>query len=152
MLCQINFSVSQDDIPISDIPNLNDVFRGTLWVRTSTVIKKNKRLYFWQTKTRVTKRNVTSDFRIYFCYVIIHAKTAMWTECQRIWHQEGFKTKSQHHYFVEYEAISTILAVINHKSIDIQHTKRKAENILSSCSLLVLKTLFYFISQCISVP
>ena len=34
----------------------------------------------------------------------------------------------------------------------IYHTKKQTENIPHSCSYLLLKTLFYFISQCTSVP
>ena len=55
-------------------------------------------------------------------------------------------------YFIEYTAISKIFAVINHQYIDIYHTRKQAENILSSCSYLFLKTLFYFILQCTSLP
>ena len=36
--------------------------------------------------------------------------------------------------------------------MDIYHTKKQTENIPRSCSYLLLKTLFYFISQCTSVP
>ena len=36
--------------------------------------------------------------------------------------------------------------------MDIYHTKKQAENIPRSCSYLLLKTLFYFITQCTSVP
>ena len=36
--------------------------------------------------------------------------------------------------------------------MDIYHTKKQTENIPQSCSYLLLKTLFYFISQCTSVP
>ena len=36
--------------------------------------------------------------------------------------------------------------------MDIYHTKKQLENIPRSCSYLLLKTLFYFISQCASVP
>ena len=36
--------------------------------------------------------------------------------------------------------------------MDINHTKKQTENIHRSCSHQLLKTLFYFISQCISVP
>ena len=36
--------------------------------------------------------------------------------------------------------------------MDIYHTKRQTENIPLSRSYLHLKTLFYFISQCTSVP
>ena len=36
--------------------------------------------------------------------------------------------------------------------MDIYHTKKQTENISRSCSYLLLKTLFYFISQCTSVP
>ena len=36
--------------------------------------------------------------------------------------------------------------------MDIYHTKKQIENISRSCSYLLLKTLFYFISQCISAP
>ena len=32
--------------------------------------------------------------------------------------------------------------------MDIYHTKKQTENIPSSCSYLLLKTLLYFISQC----
>ena len=32
--------------------------------------------------------------------------------------------------------------------MDIYHTKKQTENIPRSCSYLLLKTLFYFISQC----
>ena len=36
--------------------------------------------------------------------------------------------------------------------MDIYHTKKKTENITRSCSYLLLKTLFYYISQCTSIP
>ena len=36
--------------------------------------------------------------------------------------------------------------------MEIHHTKKQTENIPRSCSYLHLKTLFYFISQCTSVP
>ena len=39
-------------------------------------------------------------------------------------------------------------AGINHQYMDIYHTKKQTENIPRSCSYLLLKTLFYFISQC----
>ena len=61
-------------------------------------------------------------------------------------------TKMTASQFVEFTAISKIFAVINHLYLDINHTKKQAENTLSSCSFLFLKTLFHFILQCISVP
>ena len=36
--------------------------------------------------------------------------------------------------------------------MDINHTKKQTENIPRSCSYLLLKTLFYFISQCTLLP
>ena len=36
--------------------------------------------------------------------------------------------------------------------MDIYHTKKQTENTPRSCSYLLLKTLFYFIPQCTSVP
>ena len=36
--------------------------------------------------------------------------------------------------------------------MDIYHTKKQAENTPRSCSYQLLKTLFYFISQCTSEP
>ena len=36
--------------------------------------------------------------------------------------------------------------------MDIYHAKKQTENIPRLCSYLLLKTLFYFISQCTSVP
>ena len=36
--------------------------------------------------------------------------------------------------------------------MDIYHTKKQTGNIPRSCSYLLLKTMFYFISQCTSVP
>ena len=36
--------------------------------------------------------------------------------------------------------------------MDIYHTKKQTENIPRSCSNLLLKTMFYFISQCTSAP
>ena len=51
--------------------------------------------------------------------------------------------------FIEYEAIQKN-AGINHQYMDIYHTKKQTENIPPSCSYLLLKTLFYFISQCTS--
>ena len=36
--------------------------------------------------------------------------------------------------------------------MDIYHTLKQTENIPRSCSNLILKTLFYYISQCTSVP
>ena len=44
------------------------------------------------------------------------------------------------------------IAGINHIYLDIYHTKEQTENIPRSCSYLLLKTLFYFISQCTSAP
>ena len=58
----------------------------------------------------------------------------------------------QPQYFIKYKAISKIFAVINHQYMDIYHTKKQSENIPRSCSFLLLKTLFYFISQCTSAP
>ena len=49
-------------------------------------------------------------------------------------------------------AIPKIFAHINHQYICIHHTKRQTENTLSSCSILNLKTLFKFVSQCYLVP
>ena len=43
-------------------------------------------------------------------------------------------------------------AGINHQYMDIYHTKEHTENIPHSCSYLILKTIFYFISQCTSEP
>ena len=79
---------------------------------------------------KVTRRNVTNDFHIHFRYVIVQ----------------------QSQYFIEYKAISKIFVVINHQYMDIYHTKKQSENIPRSCSYLLLKTLFYFISQCTSAP
>ena len=50
--------------------------------------------------------------------------------------------------FVEYKAIAKVFAVDNHQYIH-HHRKKQANNILSSCSLLFLKTLYHFISQSI---
>ena len=36
--------------------------------------------------------------------------------------------------------------------MDIYHTQKQTENIPHSCSYILLKTLFYLISQCTSVP
>ena len=33
---------------------------------------------------KVTRRNVTNDFRLHFPYVIVHAKTTLSLECQRM--------------------------------------------------------------------
>ena len=41
---------------------------------------------------------------------------------------------------------------VNHQYIDIHHTKNQTEITLSPCSILVLKSLFKFISQCSLVP
>ena len=54
--------------------------------------------------------------------------------------------------FFKYKAISKFFAGINHQYMDNYHTKKQTENIPRSCSYLLLKTLFYFISQCTSVP
>ena len=40
----------------------------------------------------------------------------------------------------------------NHLYMDIYHTKKQTENIPRSCSYLLLKILFLFISQCTSAP
>ena len=62
-------------------------------------------------------------------------------------------TKMAAQYFIEYGAISKKFAGINHQYMDIlYHTKKQTENIPSSCCYLLLKTLFYLISQCTSVP
>ena len=54
------------------------------------------------------------------------------------------RIKSNYHFF----------AGINQQYMDIYHTKKQTENIPRSCRLsyLFLKTLYYFISQCTSVP
>ena len=39
---------------------------------------------------KATRKNVTNDFRINFCYVFVHAKTTLSMECQKMQHQEGF--------------------------------------------------------------
>ena len=44
------------------------------------------------------------------------------------------------------------MADINHQYMDIYRAKEQTENIPRLCSYLLLKTLFYFISQCTSVP
>ena len=41
---------------------------------------------------------------------------------------------------------------VNHQYIDIHHTKNQTEITLRSCSILVLKSLFKFMSQCNLVP
>ena len=41
---------------------------------------------------------------------------------------------------------------INHHYICIHHTRRQTESTLRSCSILKLKTLFKFVSQCRLVP
>ena len=56
------------------------------------------------------------------------------------------------HYFAEIRAIPKIFADINHQYICIHHTNRQTENRFSSCSILILKTLFKFVSQCNLVP
>ena len=63
-----------------------------------------------------------------------------------------FLLKWQPQYFIEYKAISKILAGINHHYMNIYHMKKQSENITRSCSYLLLKTLFYFILQCTSAP
>ena len=45
-----------------------------------------------------------------------------------------------------------IFAAINHRNMAIYHTKKHTENFPRSRSYLLLKTLFYFISQCTSAP
>ena len=60
--------------------------------------------------------------------------------------------KWQHQYFIEYKAISNKFAGINHQCMGIYHTNKQTEKIPRSCCYLLLKTLFYFISQCTSVP
>ena len=49
-------------------------------------------------------------------------------------------------------AILKIFADTNHQYIDIHHTKKQTELTLSSCSILVLKTLLKIITQCSLVP
>ena len=62
------------------------------------------------------------------------------------------KPKWHPQYFIEYKAISKKIAGINHQYMDIYHTKKQTENIPRSCGYLLLKPLFYFISQCTSAP
>ena len=54
--------------------------------------------------------------------------------------------------FMEYRAISRLVAGINHQFMFMYHTKKQTENVPRSFSYLLLKTLFYFISQCTSAP
>ena len=51
---------------------------------------KKKQLYYLQTKTIATRKNVTDTFRIHFRFEIVHAKTTMPIESQRMLHQGGF--------------------------------------------------------------
>ena len=44
---------------------------------------KTLRLHCSQTNTIATRRNVISDFRMHFCYVIVHPKTTLLTEFQK---------------------------------------------------------------------
>ena len=68
-------------------------------------------------------------------------------------YQGGFQPKWQPQHFIEYNAISKIkIADINQQYMDIYNKKKQTENISRLCSYLILKTLFYFISQCTSVP
>ena len=101
---------------------------------------------------KVTRRNVTNDFRIHFRYVIVHAKTTLSNGMPENVASRRILTKWQPQYFKEYKAISKIFAIINHQYMDIYHTKKQTENISRSCSYLLLKTLFHFISQCSSDP
>ena len=39
---------------------------------------------YLQMNIKVTRRNVTNDFRIHFLYVIVHAKSTVSLECQRM--------------------------------------------------------------------
>ena len=98
------------------------------------------------------QKNDTNDFRINFRYVFVHAKTTLSLECQKIRHQEGFKPKWQPYYFKEYKAISKLFAGTNHQYMGIYNTKKQTENTPRACSYLLLKILFYFILQCISIP
>ena len=50
------------------------------------------------------------------------------------------------------KALSKIFAGITHQNMDIYHAKKQIGNIPHSCSYLLLKTLFNFISQCTLVP
>ena len=50
------------------------------------------------------------------------------------------------------EQYQRFFADIDHQYICIHHTKRQTENTLSSYSILNLKTLFMFVSQCNLVP
>ena len=43
-----------------------------------------------------------------------------------------------------------VFEVIKHQYIAIHHTKNQAKNIFTSCGVLLLKTLFHFISHCIA--
>ena len=49
-----------------------------------------KCLYYLQTNITATRINVTNDFCIHFPYVIVHAKTALSMECQKIGIKEDF--------------------------------------------------------------
>ena len=61
-------------------------------------------------------------------------------------------TKMAASVFYRYKSIPIFYAGINHQDMYIYHTKKQTENILRSCSYLLLKTLLYFISQCTSAP
>ena len=122
--------------------------RGTLWGKK---VKISQKLYYLQTNTIATRRNFASDFRLRCCYVNVYAKTTMWTKCQRKWHHEGYLPKWRPYYFVEYQAMSKTFAVSHHR-YNIHHTHQHTYNIISSCSILSLKTPLHFILQLISVP
>ena len=48
-----------------------------------TLVIQN-RLYYLQMNIKATRKNVTNDFRINFCYVFVHAKTPLSMECQKM--------------------------------------------------------------------
>ena len=84
----IHFNVCQRWHYLSDFLNLNDILIDTLWAR--------KIFTFSKTAVLLANGHHSDQNKFYkrFCYftsdfVIVHAMTTVWTECQRKWNQGG---------------------------------------------------------------
>ena len=118
--------------------------------------KIQKWLYYLHMKPIATRRNVKSEFRIQPRNVIVRAQRLCQPNTRKCGIKEDLNQNDDRiisQKLEQYQRFLQIL-IINMYNIYIciHHTKRQNENMLSSYSILNLKTLLKFVSLCNLVP
>ena len=83
--------------------------------------------------------------------MFVHAKNDCQRNARKYSIKEDFNQNDSLSVSYNIKQHQSFFAGIKFQYMDIYHTKQ-TENIPRSCSYLLLKTLFYFISQCTSIP